>query len=164
MSIPKINQAYNSYTAYSATEKTVTDLRKQVEDLKAAALAKEANAKKTSKPVYQNETPTSDPMASFGIMFEDVVSAAKFNGLKLRSISYNTSPQKDVVYANLQALYNVCEVKMELIGNYSQFRSYFEDIYNYPYLMNISEIEINPYEKNPRILIGTISVVLYAKK
>ena len=103
-------------------------------------------------------------MSSFGVMFEDVIQSAKYNGLKLRSISYNTAPGEDVVQKNISSDYNVCAISMQLIGNYMQFRSYFQDIYNYPYLINLDKISIKPYENNKRILIADITVTLYSVK
>ena len=51
-----------------------------------------------------------------------------------------------------------------LIGTYSQFKSYFNIIYNYPYLINISKVELKPYERNKKILIGKVDIALYSKK
>lgn len=45
-----------------------------------------------------------------------------------------------------------------------QFRSYFQDIYNYPYLINLDKISIKPYENNKRILIADVTVTLYSAK
>ena len=103
-------------------------------------------------------------MSSFGVMFEDVIQAAKYNKLKLYSIAYNMAPADDLVYQNVQSEYNVCEISMQLYGTYPQFKSYFQDIYNYPYLINISKLEITPYERDRNILGGNIKIVLYSKK
>ena len=45
-----------------------------------------------------------------------------------------------------------------------QFRSYFQDIYNYPYLINLDKISIVPYADNKRILIADVTVILYSAK
>ena len=103
-------------------------------------------------------------MSSFGVMFEDVIQSAKYNGLKLRSIEYNMNPAYDVVQKNIGSEYNVCAVQMQLIGSYMQFRSYFQDIYNYPYLINLDKISIVPYADNKRILIADVTVILYSAK
>ena len=73
-------------------------------------------------------------------------------------------PAYDVVQKNIGSEYNVCAVQMQLIGNYMQFRSYFQDIYNYPYLINLDKISIVPYADNKRILIADVTVILYSAK
>ena len=45
-----------------------------------------------------------------------------------------------------------------------QFRSYFQDIYNYPYLINLDKISIFPYNNDKRVLIADVTVILYSTK
>ena len=162
--IPKIDAAMKSYKAVEAKTQEVESLKQQVADLKAKKEQYERSEKTTTKPVYKNELETTDEMSSFGVMFEDVIQSAKYNGLKLRSISYDTKPAKDLIQKNMATEYNVCAITMQLIGNYMQFRSYFQDIYNYPYLINLDKVEIVPYENNKKILIANVTVTLYSSK
>ncbi len=156
--------AYTTYTEVQTKTQSVEDARRQIADLKAKKDTYEQEVKVSTKPVYQNDIATIDPMSSYGVMFEDVIQSAKYNGLKLKSISYNTNPTNDVVFKNISSEYNVCSISMQLIGNYMQFRSYFQDIYNYPYLINLDTINIKPYENNKRILISDITITLYSIK
>ena len=160
-------KAEPTYATYKdVQEKTVKleDLKKQVEDLKFKKETYEKAEKISTKPVYTSDLATADQMSSFGVMFEDVIQSAKYNGLKLRSISYNLNPVGDVVSSNLSADYNSCAIQMQLIGNYMQFRSYFQDIYNYPYLINLDKISVTPYAANKRILIADVTVIIYSAK
>lgn len=160
----KANPAIALYKEVQAKTVQVADDEKELESLKAKRAAFEREEKISTKPVYKNELEITDLMSSFGIMFEDVIQAAKYNGLKLRSISYSMSPTDDPVQVAVAEDYNVCNVKMKLLGNYSQFRSYFQDVYNYPYLINLAQISIQPYEKNPKVLISDVVVTLYSTK
>lgn len=162
--VPKINAAVSVYQEVKAKAQTVEQTKQQIAELKNKKERYEKEERVTTKPVYKNELATPDQMSSFGVMFEDVIQSAKYNGLKLRSISYDTAPAQDVIQTNMSGDYNVCAISMELIGNYMQFRSYFQDIYNYPYLINLDKISIKPYEKNKKILIANISVILYSTK
>lgn len=162
--IPKVQESYNTYKSIQEKTAKVQSTQKQIDDIKAQKAAYEREEKSSTKPVYKTDIATLDAMASFGIMFEDVIQAAKYNGLRLRSIEYAQNPPDDAVVQNILDSYNVCAVKMQLIGNYAQFRSYFEDIANYPYLINIDKISIFPYENNKKVLIADISVNLYAEK
>lgn len=162
--IPKVNESYSTYTQIEEKQKKLQSTQKQIEDIKAQKQAYEKEEKSSTKPVYKSDLATLDAMASFGIMFEDVIQAAKYNGLKLRSIEYSQNPADDVIAQNVLSDYNVCAIKMQLIGTYAQFRSYFDDIANYPYLINLDKISIFPYEGDKKILIADVQINLYAEK
>ena len=162
--IPKVNESYSTYTQIEEKQKKLQSTQKQIEDIKAQKQAYEKEEKSATKPVYKTDLATLDAMASFGIMFEDVIQAAKYNGLKLRSIEYSQNPADDVIAQNVLSDYNVCAIKMQLIGTYAQFRSYFDDIANYPYLINLDKISIFPYEGDKKILIADVQINLYAEK
>ncbi len=162
---PKAKGAYESYNAVKTQKAAVEALQAEVDSLKQKQQQEEVLAQQDAKPIYTNEAGNSgDAISTFGIMFEDIISAAKENKMKLRSIEYNTAPAGDVIYDNIKDYYNVCVVKLELIGTYSQFKSYFNIIYNYPYLINIAKVELKPYERNKKILLGTVNIALYSKK
>ncbi len=162
--IPKVNESYTTYKQIQEKQVKVQKTQTQIDELRAQKLAYEKQEKSATKPVYKTDVASLDPMASFGIMFEDVIQAAKYNGLKLRSIEYAQNPPDDIVSQNVQSDFNVCAVKMQLIGSYAQFRSYFDDIANYPYLINLDKISIFPYEGDKKILIADVQVNLYAEK
>ncbi len=162
--IPKVNESYTTYKQIQEKQVKVQKTQTQIDELRAQKLAYEKQEKSSTKPVYKTDVASLDPMASFGIMFEDVIQAAKYNGLKLRSIEYAQNPPDDIVSQNVQSDFNVCAVKMQLIGSYAQFRSYFDDIANYPYLINLDKISIFPYEGDKKILIADVQVNLYAEK
>lgn len=161
--IPNVQKSFETYNSVQEKTQKAESTKQQIEELKSKKEAYEKEEKTATKPVYKSDLATLDQMASFGIMFEDVIQSAKYNGLRLRSISYNTNPVGDIIKSNIGDAYNVCEVKMQLIGTYVQFRSYFQDIYNYPYLINLDKISIFPYESNPRILIADVLVILYSE-
>lgn len=161
--VPNAQKSYETYKQIQERTQKVQETQAQIDDLKNKKAAYDKEEKSQTKPVYKSDLVTMDQMATFGIMFEDVIQSAKYNGLKLRSISYNTNPGGDIVKANVGDSYNVCEVKMQLIGSYLQFKSYFQDIYNYPYLINLDKISIFPYAANPKILIADVSVMLYSE-
>ena len=165
MIFPKPQDAYNAYKTLESQKVAVENLKNEVNALKQKQQQEEMRARQDAKPIYANEAESSgDTMSSFGIMFEDIISAAKQNNMKLRSIEYNTAPTGDIIYDNIKDFYNVCVVKLELIGTYSHFKSYFDIIYNYPYLINIAKVDIKPYERNKKILLGTVNIALYSKK
>ena len=120
--IPKVQESYTTYKQVQEKQAKVQSTQKQIDDLRAQKQAYEREEKIATKPVYKSDIASLDAMASFGIMFEDVIQAAKYNGLKLRSIEYTQNPPDDVVSQNVLSDYNVCAVKMQLIGTYAQIR------------------------------------------
>lgn len=162
--IPSLTGVYTTYTELTSSKTQVEQTKQQIEQIKRTHEEHVKAERVSTRPIYKNEIATDDPMSSFGVMFEDVIQAAKYNKLKLYSISYDMAPATDIVFKELQSEYNVCEITMQLIGKYPDFRSYFQDIYNYPYLINLGKIEMKPYERDKSILIGDIKIVLYSKK
>ena len=164
MVIPAITNTYNSFKDLNSSKEQITQLKQEIADLEKAKAEHIKKESVSTKSIYKNDVPTSDIMSSFGVMFEDVIQAAKYNKLKLYSIAYNTAPADDIVYQNIQSEYNVCEIDMQLYGSYSQIKSYLQDLFNYPYLINVSKLEVTPYERERSILEAKMKVVLYSKK
>lgn len=160
----KAQPAYNTYTEVQSLTIENEDLKRQVEELKIKKESYEKAEKIKTKPVFKSDLVTNDQMSTFGVMFEDVIQSAKYNGLKLRSIEYKLSPANDIVAKELSADYNVCAIQMQLIGSYSQLRSYFQDIFNYPYLINLDKISITPFVGNKKVLIADVTVNIYSEK
>lgn len=160
----KAQPTYTTYTEVQNLTLENEDLKRQVEELKMKKESYEKAEKVKTKPVFKSDLATNDQMSSFGVMFEDVIQSAKYNGLKLRSIEYNLTPPNDIVAKELSTDYNVCAIQMQLIGSYSQLRSYFQDIYNYPYLINLDKISVTPFVGNKKVLIADVTVNIYSEK
>lgn len=142
---------------------TIEDLRKKEETIQ---LANEQLQKKQDvlKPFYKPEFQSPDSVASFGGMFEDIIDYIKINGLMLRSIEYNINPEQDLIFKSFASAYNVCEVKLFLVGTYPQLQTFFNDLYAYPYYLNVTKIDIKSYEPKPQYLLVNLSIDLYSKK
>ena len=155
---------YSTYQDVQSKTVELSNLKTEVDDLTIKKQAYEKAEKVKIKPVYKSDLATTDQMSSFGVMFEDVIQSAKYNGLKLRSVSYALSPENDIIATNLGLDYNVCAIQMQLIGSYTQLLSYFQDVFNYPYLINLDKIHITPYSGNKKILIADVTVIIYSEK
>ena len=53
---------------------------------------------------------------------------------------------------------------MKIISDYTDFQGFISDLYKYPYLVNINNVEVYPYPKNKKILLINLSITLYASK
>ena len=141
----------------------VKEVNKKLADIESAK-KKMLDKQNKMKPVFDPKTSAEDSIASFGGMFEDIIDYVKMNGIKLRSVEYKINPSDDPIYGKFPTLYNVCKVKLFVIGTYTQLEGLLRDLTVYPYFINISEVNIVPYEKNKQYLLINLSVTLYSKK
>ena len=158
-----IKKTKNTIDEHNGQILKVNDAKEQVSDLeKAKNLLIDKQNK--LKPVFEQKGSPEDSIASFGGMFEDIVDYIKINNLMLRSIEYSINPIDDQLYAQFPLLYNVCRVNLMAVGTYSQFEAFLNDIYVYPYFIDISQVEISPYLSDKKYLLANISITLYSKK
>ena len=101
--------------------------------------------------------------ASFGIMFDNVLAHMTNSGLRIRSIDYNYSPSNDkIADANIPG-YNACELSFVAVSTYTQLQTFLKNIAKENYLTSISEIYLEPYDKDKTILISRFKIRLYTK-
>ena len=134
----------------------------QIKRQKANNVQKKKEAE-SGKVIYEVLGQQFSPEASFGIMFENILSNITNSGIRIRSIDYNYQPADDkILFANVPG-YNACELSFVAVGNYSQFQKFFKNIAKENYLSNLYEIYIEPYDKDKTILIVKFKVRLYTK-
>lgn len=156
-------------TEKSIKEKTVqlADLQRQLDTLKqneANENEQKTEAPKQVKNIYKPETASTEAESSFTVLFDDVIDMAKYNGIKVYSIEYTYNPAEDDFVKNAAAQYNVCQLNMQLVSDYSDLESFLRELYKYPYLVNVEKLEITPYPKNKKILLTALQIKLYASK
>ena len=139
-------------------EEQKRNLERILEDKKRKS---EAAKNATVKDFYKS-TGTGD-MSEFSPMFDNIITMIKQNGLRMKSINYNTSFD-DNLLKNGGGAYSGYKVDFELVGYYPQFTAFLSDISIYPYFINISKFEILPYQYDKRILIANVSIVFYSKR
>lgn len=179
--IPIIIFAAGAYYSYDSVTKFL-DNRAKLEDKRAVKTTKETKyaqlkaakerqenrqtVEKTSssgKVIYEVLGQQFSPEASFGIMFENVLSNMTNNGVRIRSIDYNYSPVNDKVLQTGAVGYNGCELSFTTVASYPQLQNFFKSLAKENYLTNIYEVYIEPYDKNKSILIAKFKVRLYTK-
>ena len=153
----------NNFVAKNEKTAVVEDLRVKADAIKKAN-ERMAQQQDVLKPFYKQDVPQNDSIAAFGGMFEDMVDYIKINGLLLRSIEYNIKPEADLIYKNFATTYNVCEIKLFIIGTYPQLKGFLKDVEMYPYFISVSQLNIVPYESNKKFLLVNMSINLYSKR
>lgn len=164
----KISEAVKNYNELVEKKQDIKTKEARLETLEAAKAkqSQETESKKearSGKVIYEVLDQQFSPEASFGIMFENVLSNIANSGLRVRSIDYNYSPQEDKILQTNMPGYNSCELSFTAVGTYSQLQTFFKNIVKENYLTNIHEIYIEPYDKDKTILISKFKVRLYTK-
>lgn len=139
------------------------DLERKLEALKASEIEK-MSVSGIAKNIYKPNESGMDTEGEFSTPFDDIIDMAKYNSIKIYSVQYAYNPPDDDFVKGAPDKYNVCQVTMELIADYSDFESFLKELLKYPYLLNIEKIELVPYTKNKKILLINMQIKLYAAK
>ena len=73
-------------------------------------------------------------------------------------------PVYDEFVKGAGAKVSACQVTLQLVATYKNFENFMRDLYKHEHFLDISKIEIIPYEKNKTILLINCKISLYAKK
>lgn len=169
--------SYNTWSQWSevSTQKnekeqelqTKTELLNTLEAKKKASEVKEEKKPETAtsgKAIPEISGQQFTPEASFGVMFESVLSNITNSGIKIRDIKYNYQPADDkILSAGMDSGYNACELSFITVGSYSQFQNFFKSVAKDTYLSSIYEIYIEPYDRDKTILITRFKIRLYTR-
>lgn len=139
------------------------DLERKLEALKATEIEK-MSVVGMIKNIYKPAETGLDAEGEFSTMFDDIIDMAKYNSIKIYSVEYAYNPTDDNFVKGAPDKYNVCQITMELVADYSDFESFLKELFKYPYLVNVCKIELVPYSKNKKILLINFQIKLYASK
>ncbi len=155
----------DTFSQMSAKQAEMQTKMQKLEQIKAKRVSgqKKKSTAQSGKIIYAVPQAQFSPAASFGIMFENVISNITNSGLKVRSIDYNYSPQDDKVLTTQVEGYNACELTFTTVGSYTQLQTFFKNIAKEKYLSSLYEVYIEPYDKDKSILIAKFKIRLYTK-
>ncbi len=163
--IPKVQNVQDNINRIAEMETKVNDLNvKYLEVQKRQNIENMKYANLEQKSIYQPQYTYSNSLLALNGMLEEITNMALKNQLKLRKIDYIENLTNDVIISNDPNSYNACGVKLSLIGPYIEFQKFLNELFIYPYLVNINTIDISPYQKDKRILIIDVTLHMYAKK
>lgn len=156
--VQKISQIQNDYKTQSSA---LADSERKLQDLKDAKEAENENIQKIFfKPISEGL----DTEAAISDEFGEILQIVRENKIKMRSVKYDYDPQDDNFVKNAGNRYQVCRVTAEMIASYSNFANFLRELYKHEHFLEISKIEIAPYEKNKRILLISLQIKLYAQR
>ena len=115
-----------------------------------------------NKTIFQPRSLSLDNEAGYSVLFGDIFEMSKANKIKTYSIQYEYNPSDDPFVAANKG-YNVCLLKMKLIGSFRDFENLLTDLYKYPYFISISSYDIVPYYRDKNVLFIKLGIKVYMK-
>ena len=160
------SQVVNNFSEIGAKKEELAAKQEKLDRIKKEKLAANSQKKKeskSSKVIYEVLGQQFSPEASFGIMFDNILTNMTNSGLRIRSIDYNYSPVDDLIIQTNAPGYNACELSFVAVSNYTQLQNFLKNLAKETYLTGISEIYLEPYDKDKTILISKFKIRLYTK-
>ena len=168
--VTEIQKKYNESTQLDTTiENSKKELRKLQGDKKIVdeKLAKIKNSiLGAPKKIYAPVESGLDDDSLFFTLYNDALDMVTSNGIKIKSIKpvFDSIDDPFVNEGNKNGdNYYVCDVTMDLISNYINLGKLVQDIYSYPSYIRINSLDIEPYNKDKKILLSKLSLRLYAR-
>jgi len=160
---PLVVNSFNLGNTIKSKEVELADSGRKLDALKTAEDEKMSTSEQ-SKKIYKPDTAGMDAESSFSVLLGDIIEMAKYNQVKVYSVSYIYNPPDDEFVKGATSTYNVCQLNMQLVSDYRDLQTFLEDIYKYPYFVTIDKIELAPYMKDKKILLINLQLKLYASK
>lgn len=160
---PAINNIQNLNNQY--TQRTADLEAKQTElaDLQ-ASIKKQEDISDIEKELF---IPIDGGLDTEGVIageFTEILELIRANTIKMRSINYSYDPSDDTFVTGAPDKFNVAQLDMEMVSTYVNFENFLKDLYKHEHFLDISSLEVEPYEKNKSILLINFTLKLYAKK
>lgn len=163
--IPQFSKTIGAVKSMNSNKSQFTQIQEQYNALKMQQDAQNRQKKvvKDGKIIFEAPDMQFSSDASFAPLFELVLTIAQQSGIRIRAIDYNYTPEDDIIFAAKLEGYNTCELNMVAVGSYSEFQTFFKTVMKEKYVTNLAEIELNPWEKDKKVLIAKIKLRLYTR-
>lgn len=162
--VPKVQKIIEIQDSYKTQTSALADAERKLEAVKADAEKKEAENEDIMKMFFKPISDGLDTEAAISDEFGEILQVMRDNKIKARSVKYDYDPQDDNFVKNVGSKYHVCRVTAEMIANYGNFAGFLRELYKHEHFLDISSVEITPYQKNKRILLVSFQFKLYAQK
>ncbi len=162
--IPKIKDFIKVHSEISTQSKSIEDNQKKLDELKASIKKSAEKADTQIKAFYKPIESGLDAETIMSEAFGDILKMIRDNSIKTRAVKYDYNPSDDKFVKNASSKYNVCILSLEMIADYKHFQAFLRDLYKHEHFLEISNIEIIPYEKDKTILLIKCGLKLYSQK
>ena len=162
--VPEVQRIAQIQNDYKAQSSTLADSERKLQDLKDSAERRKIENENVQKLFFKPISEGLDTEAAISDEFGEILQIVRESKIKMRSVKYDYDPQDDNFVKNAGNRYQVCRVTADMIASYSNFASFLRELYKHEHFLEISKIEITPYEKNKRILLISLQIKLYAQR
>lgn len=162
--IPSIQSYFSLKKEYAESVGKLADAERQLENLKEAKKQEQTPEVQLAKAFFKPIGSGLDSETAISEEFAEILQVMRDNKVKARSIQYDYDPQDDNFVKNAGAKYHVCRITADMVANYSNFEGFLRDLYKHEHFLEISKLEIVPYQKDKKILLVNLQIKLYAQK
>jgi len=141
----------------------LADKQRELDDLN-LQIKKQQEESTLEKAIFVPEEqglPAEDMIAG---EFAEVLEIIRANTIKTRSISFDYNPKSDKFVQGAPEKFNVASLDLDMIGTYKNFENFLKDLYKHEHFLEITSIDIEPYEKDKKVLLIKFVMKLYAQK
>lgn len=162
--IPSIQSISQTSSEYK-TQSGILAEKERILDTKKQAVMKATDTNLTGvKEMYKPMESGLDAEGVVAAQFDDILKILKANSIKTRSIKYTYNPEDDPFVKSAADKLSACILDMQMVATYKNFEGFIKDLYKHEHFLDISKIEIIPYEKNKTLLLINFKLKLYALK
>ncbi len=160
---PKFEEYSQAKNSVSSSQKQKAELEQKLKRIESEKALSDMKMKNLKTIVETNVDSSASNLGMFGNLFETIINKCRANGMFIRSIAYDLNPANDPIYQE-NTDYNVCELKLTLVGEYFKLKTFLADLNTIENLIYISKMDVSAFSGNPDYLLINISINLYSKK
>lgn len=165
--VPGVQEYITVSNNYKQTKDTYDQTTQTIETLKesnAAAIDAASNTEGVDKDFFRPLEAGVDSESILASEFSEILQLMKSNTIKTRSVKYTYDPADDNFIKGAGGKFSVCQLDMQMIASYANFKNFMKDLYKHEHYLDIANVEIVPYQKNKSILLINLKLKLYAEK
>lgn len=162
--IPEFGKIKNAQNDYKAKAEELVSTEQRLSELSSNLEKEKAEDEKIIKAFFTPENADIDSEAAISEEFNEILQILRENKIKTMKLNFQPNPSDDSFVIHASDKYYVSKMTAEMIASYTNFENFLRDLYKHEHFLDISRIEIKPYNKNKRILIIDIQIKFYAQK
>lgn len=162
--IPEFQKVVGIQSNYKQQSEALANVERQLADLNDTLAREKADDEKVEKAFFKPTSFSVDNDTAISEEFNEILQLLRENKIKTRVLKFDPDPKDDNFVIHLSNKYYVSRMNAEMIATYTNFENFLRDLYKHEHFLEISQIEIKPYERNKRILLISLQIKLYAQK
>lgn len=162
--VPQIKKITSTSKKYKVQASKLVDSERRLSNLKNAKAQEIAQDSQVLKAFFKPITSGLDTEAAVSDEFGEILQIMRENKIKTRSLKYDYDPEDDNFVKFAANKFHVCRVTAEMVASYANFENFLRDLYKHEHFLEISKIEIVPYQKDRKILLINLQIKLYAQR